>query len=851
VTKFALRGLLGRKLRTALTCIAIVLGVAMVTGTYILTDSIKGAFNGIFTEIYSGTDATITGESAFNLTDENSTTAPPFDQALLDRVRELPDVSDAVGGVGGEAHLIGKNGKVIVFGGAPNLGFSVDPARPDFNSLKLIDGSWPFSNEVVVDQSTAKKKDLKVGQTIGVQANGPVQQMRISGLVKFGGAASLGGATLAGFDLQTGQQLFQKPGKLDQIRAKAKPGVTPGQLAREIREILPPGTQVRTGEAQAREDAKDTESFLNFLQDFLLAFGGIALFVGSFVIANSLSITIAQRTRELATLRTLGASRRQVMGSIIVESLVIGLLSSIVGILLGLGLGTGLFKLFDAVGFTLPNNGLVLQTRTIVVAMIVGVVVTLVASLRPAFRSTRVPPIAAVREGATLPQSRFARFRLPAAILLTVLGFAALAYGLFGSGLGTTKVLLYMGIGTLFIFFGTALLSSRFARPLARLLGWPATKIGGAAGSLARDNAQRNPQRTASTASALMIGLALVTVVAVLAAGITKSFRGAVDDLWISGYAVTAVNNFSPIPIAAGNAAAKTPGVQAIANVRAGDARVFGHVIQATAVNPQSVGIFNLKWTQGSEQVLANLGAHGAFVDDGYAKDHNLHVGSQLALTSPNGTTLPLEVRGIFDPPTGGSPFGSVTISTSSWDKIYDQPQNLYSFVRMQGGETDANKAALDQQLATFPNAKVQTKQEFIDNQIGPLNAILNVLFVLLALSVVVSLFGIVNTLVLTVFERTRELGMLRAVGMTRRQVRRMIRHESVITALIGGALGIALGLVLGGLLAARVEFIVFALPVFQLIVFAVATIIVGIVAAIFPARRASRLNILQALQYE
>ena len=851
MTKFALKGLLGRKLRTALTCIAIVLGVAMVTGTYILTDSIKGAFGGIFTEIYSGTDATITGKSAFTLSNENNTTAPPFDESLLDKVRALPDVADAVGGVGGEAHLIGRNGKVIVFGGAPNLGFSVDPARPAFNTLTLINGSWPFANEVVIDQSTAKKKDLKVGQTIGVQANGPVQQMRISGLVKFGGAASLGGATLAGFDLETGQKLFQKPGKLDQIRAKAKPGIKPQQLASEIQQILPPTTQVRTSDAQAREDAKDTESFLNFLQDFLLAFGGIALFVGSFVIANSLSITIAQRTRELATLRTLGASRRQVLRSIILESLVIGVLSSIVGILVGLALGTGLFKLFDAVGFTLPNNGLVLHTRTIVVAMLVGVLVTLVASLRPAFRSTRVPPIAAVREGATLPPGRFARFRLPAAIVLTLLGFAALAYGLFGKDLGTTKILLYMGLGTLLIFFGTALLSSRFARPLAHVLGWPATKIGGAAGALARDNAQRNPQRTASTASALMIGLALVTVVAVIAAGITKSFKGAVDDLWTSGYAVTAVNNFSPIPIAAGNAAGKTPGVVAIANVRGGDAAVLGHVIQATAVNPESVGIFNLKWTDGSEQVLADLGAHGAFVDNDYAKKHNLQVGSPLTLTSPNGSRLPLEVHGIFDPPTGGSPFGPVTISNSAWDKVYDQPQNIYSFVQMKGGETDANKTALEHQLSTFPNAKVQTKQEFIDNQIGPLNAILNVLYVLLALSVVVSLFGIVNTLILTVFERTRELGMLRAVGMTRRQVRRMIRHESVITALIGGALGIALGLVLGALLAARVEFIVFTLPVTQLVVFAVATIIVGIVAAIFPARRAARLNILQALQYE
>jgi len=451
-----------------------------------------------------------------------------------------------------------------------------------------------------------------------------------------------------------------------------------------------------------------------------------------------------------------------------------------------------------------------------------------------------------------LPPGRFARLRTPASALLTLLGFAALLYGLFGSGLGTTQILLYMGVGTLFIFFGVALLSARIARPLAHVLGWPATKIGGAAGVLARDNSQRNPQRTASTASALMIGLALVTVVAVIAAGITKSFKGAVNDLWISGYAITAVNNFSPIPIAAGNAAAATPGVEAIANVRAGDAEAFGHVIQASAVNPEGVGIFNLKWLDGgSDDVIANLGANGAFIDNDYAKSHDLKIGSPFTLTSPNGSQLQLEVRGIFDPPTGGSPFGRVTISTEAWDKIYDQPQNIYSFVRMTGGETDANKAALEQKLSTFPNAKVQTKQEFIDNQIGPLNAILNVLFVLLALSVVVSLFGIVNTLVLTVFERTRELGMLRAVGMTRRQVRRMIRAESVITALIGGVLGIALGLVLGGLLAARIEFIVFSLPVFQLIVFAIATIVVGILAAIFPARRASRLNILRALQYE
>jgi len=846
----ALRGMARRKLRTALTAIAIVLGVALITGTYVLTDSIKGAFGGIFTQVYQGTDATVTGKSAFDLSD-NGTTAPPFGQSLLPKIRQLPDVADAVGGVGGNAHLI-LGSKVVHFGGAPNLGFSVDPKRPVLNSLKLVDGKWPGTNQVVIDEATVHKKHLQIGQTIGVQANGPTLQMRISGFVHFGGASSLGGATLSGFNLPTAQRLFQRIGKLDQIRAKAKAGITPAKLAAEIRGVLPPHTQVRTGQAQAKEDAKDTESFLNFLQDFLLAFGGIALFVGSFVIANSLSITIAQRTRELATLRTLGASRRQVRRLIVIEGLAIGAIASVAGIGVGLGLGVGLFKLFDAVGFTLPNNGLVLHQRTVIVALIVGILVTVLASLRPAFRATRVPPIAAVREGSELPPGRFAKYRPIGSALLTVLGFGLLIYGLFAHGLGTKGVLLSMGVGTLLIFLGVALLAARFARPLAWVLGAPATRFGGAAGALARDNARRNPQRTASTASALMIGLALVTLVAVMAAGITKSFRGAVDDLWVSGYAITAQNNFDPIPIAAGNAAARTPGVQAIANVRGGDAEIFNGVHQATAVGPGGAQIFNMTWLDGgSNAVIGRLGAHGSFVDKNFAKKHSLRIGSPLTLTAPTGKSVNVKVIGIFDPPTGGSPFGPVTISDSAWDKIYDTPQNLYSFVRMQGGETDAAKAALERQLASFPNAKVQTKKEFIDNQISGLNSILNVLFVLLALSVIVSLFGIVNTLVLTVFERTRELGMLRAIGMTRRQVRRMIRAESVITALMGGVIGIVLGLVLGGLLAARIDFIVFALPWVQVIIFGVAAIVVGLVAAIFPARRAGKLNVLEALQYE
>jgi putative ABC transport system permease protein len=645
-----------------------------------------------------------------------------------------------------------------------------------------------------------------------------------------------------------------KEGRLDEIAVAAKPDVAESDLVRQIEGILPPGTQVKTAGEQAQADAAETNEFITFLQGFLLAFGGIALFVGAFVIANSLSITIAQRTRELATLRTLGASRRQVLGSIVVEALVVGTVASVIGLFLGLLLAKGLFRLFDAVGFTLPNTGLVFLGRTVVVALLAGILVTLLASLRPAIRATRVPPIAAVREGATLPPGRFARFRGLGALLTAIAGFAALLYGLFGSGLDTTQILIWMGLGALLIFLGVALFSSRLVRPLAAALGWPAARFGGAAGGLARDNARRNPQRTGSTAAALMIGLALVTLVATLAAGIVQTFRGAVVDLWKdsqSDYGITAQNNFSPIPTAASEAAAKAPGVESVMNVRVGEALVFGAAEAVTAVDPTARENIALAWKDGSQDVLANLGSDGAFVDDGFAEDNALSVGSLVAMTFPNGDLDTYTVEGIFDPPTGGSPFGSVTISSSSWDEHVENPRNLYSFIAMQGDVTEANTAALETALTDFPNAKVQTREEFIDNQISGLSSVLNILYVLLALSIVVSLFGIVNTLVLTVFERTREIGMLRAIGMTRRQIRRMIRHESVITALIGAAIGIVLGIVLAALLIARVDFIDFVFPTAQVVIFVVAAIVVGIVAAVFPARRAAKLDPLQAISYE
>jgi putative ABC transport system permease protein len=854
VTRVALKGLLGRKLRASLTAIAVVLGVAMISGTYILTDTIKSAFSTVFTRAYQHADAVVTGKSAVGTNNNNNGQAvpPTLPASLLTQIQRLPQVALASGAISDQAGLVGHDGKVIARGGAPGLAFSYTAAGQRFSPLSLATGHYPAGpDEIDIDAETASDQHVSVGQQIGVVARGPLQRFTIVGTVKFGGVSSLGGATLALFTLPTAQRLFNKQNQYDQISIAAKPGISPQRIVAAVRPLLPPSAQVRTGQAQAAQATKDTSGFLSIFQDFLLAFGGIALFVGSFVIANTLSITIAQRTRELATLRTLGATRRQVLGSVMLEAFLIGLVASVVGLFLGLGLAKGLNSLLVSFGIDLPQTGTVFKTRTIVISLVVGVLITLLAALRPAIRSTRVPPIAAVREGAVLPPSRFARFGAYGA-LGTILGSIALMLiGLFVGGLSTGARLLFVGVGAVALFLGVAMLAPRLVPPLVDVLGWPATKLGGVAGSLARSNSMRNPARTASTASALMIGLTLVTLVGVLAAGLRSRFDGAVNQLFVANYAITATNNFTPISTASELAVRQVPGITAVSGVRAGDGKAFGSRINVTGVEPNVSQVIAIQWKHGGPQVPAELGNDGAFVSTSYASAQHLHVGSPITVLTPTGTSLHLTLRGITSPPKGGDPYGDVTIASSVFDRVYQNPQNLFTFVNVTGGVTAANTSTLNRALDPYPDAKLQTKAQFKQNQEQGLTTLLNLLYVLLSLSIVVSLFGIVNTLVLTVFERTRELGMLRAVGMTRRQVRRMIRQESVITALLGAALGIPLGVLLAVLVGAAIKFSAVTIPVGTLVVFVIAAILAGIVAAILPARRAARLNVLQALQYE
>jgi putative ABC transport system permease protein len=849
VIRVTLKGLLGRKLRLALTSLAIVMGVGMVSGTYVLSDTINSSLRSLFSVVYANSDAIVTGKAVFGGNGE----APSFPDSTLGTIERLPTVAAAGGAVGAQVEIVGADGKVVSRGSALQLGLSIDRGYERFSQLRLAAGSWPTGpGEVAIDAETAGSEHYQVGDRVGMIINGGRERrFRVTGVANYGTSTSLAGDTLSIFDLATAQGLFDERGKLDQIDVAAKPGVPIATMLSQVASVLPPHTQVRTSQQQAQSEYNDYDSAITTLRYFLLAFGGIALFVGAFVIANTLSITVAQRTREFGTLRTLGATSRQVRWTVVLEGLVIGFLASVVGLFVGLGLAKGLEALFRAEGLKLPLSGLIFATRTVIVSLSIGTGVTLVASLWPALHATRVPPIAAVREGSVLPPSRLARFGPVVALLVCAGALALVCVGAFVSGLPTGPRLLLLGVGVLTVFVGIAMVAPSITRPLALVIGWPATRLGGAAGTLARRNAMRNPARTASTAAALMIGLALVTTFAVLAQGLKQSIIGAVRDEFRGDYVLTSVNGVVPTSVASENAIRKAGIATVVAGERSGQGRAFGETIGVAGLDPGLSKLLVLRWKDGTNSAMARLGRNGAIVDASFASSHHLTVGSPVTLETPGGRTTALRVSAIYRPPQSENALATISISSRTFDSLYPNPENVVTLIATPGGVTAANTAALNRVLASYPDAQLQTAQQFVSSQEASIQSELNLLYILLAISIIVSLFGIVNTLVLTVFERTRELGMLRALGMTRRQTRRMIRHEAVITALLGAALGIPVGIGLAALFDRALGNIPFAVPWGTLFVFVVAAIIVGLLAAIFPARRAARLNILSALQYE
>jgi putative ABC transport system permease protein len=857
VIRFSLKSLAGRKLRTTLTALSIVLGVAMMSGAYVLTDTIDQAFDAIFVDSYAGTDAVVTGkEPGFSFEGE-SAQAPPIAEETLERVRGVDGVGIATGTVQDfRTKLLRPDGEEIDTGGSPSFAFGIDssPEYERFNPLNLVAGRWPRGgSEVAVDEGVADAEELELGDTIGVAALGPAREYTIVGIARYGDLSTIGSSTFAIFDVPTAQRLLDKEGQLDAVQAAAAEGTTPDELAQRIRAELPgDGFTIRTGVEEAEERSSEIATFTSIIRYFLLSFAGIALFVGAFVIFNTLSITVAQRMREFATLRTLGASRRQVLRSVILEALVIGLSASVVGLFAGLGLAVGLNELFRALNLDLPKTETVFATRTIVVSLLVGTLVTLAAGLWPAIRATRVPPIAAVREGATMPRGRFARVTPYIAGAITALAVLALGYGTLAEGLGVGDRFSLLGIGVLALFVGVAMLSSRLVRPLTRLVGIPARRIGGAAGKLADRNAQRNPGRTAATAAALMIGIALVTFISVLANGLRVSNSDAITRQIASDLIVTSQDGYSEFPAEAGEAAARAAGVESWSAVRQEIAQIDGDGANLTGLDTRIAETYSFRWEEGSDEVLGRLGGDGAIVPGNVAEDRDLVVGDSIAVRSIDDRTREFVIRGIYE----GSPFypllGTASISQRAFDELNERPRTRFTLLNVDG-EALAHKPDVERALEDFPDTRVFTRSEWIEKEDEEIQQFLLLLYVLLALSVIISLFGMVNTLALSVFERTRELGMLRAVGMTRRQTRRMIRHESVITALIGAALGLPLGIFLAALVTRALSQydLRFQLPLGQLVVLTVVAVVAGLLAAITPARRAAKLDPLRALQYE
>ena len=851
MNRIAFRGLLERKARTAYTLLAVVLGVALIAGTFVLTDTISRSFDRLVATTGENVDVKVLsrdGGSAFG----NATAASTIPASLEQKVRGV----DGVAAVGSaytalSVTMVDDRGKRVgPTQGAPTLAFSATDQR--FDPFEYTGKVPSRAGEIAISRQAAADAGLHIGDRIRVQGTEDIHAYKLVGLTTFAGASSLGGAVFAVLTLPDVQTLAGDPGKVTQIDVQARPGVSQVELKQRVSAAVGAGVLVRTGAQDTKERTQDLSKILSYLQRGLLIFGFVALLVGAFVIFNTFTITVAQRTREFGMLRTIGTSRRQVLWAVVLEALAIGVAGSVLGLLAGIGVAPLLSGLLKSVGFGLPASGLVIAVRTVAVAVGLGTVVTLLSSLAPAIRATRISPMEAMRDDATGSSRRRRRWVRTLQGGVAALGLALMLGGLFG-GLATSPALLLLGVGAVLVFIGVGLLSPLFVGPLAALIGRPLVAVGGVAAKIARGNAVRAPGRTAGTASALMVGVALVAFVAIFVNGFKASFSGAFEKAVVADQVVVDRSGLTPEAVAP--AAARLPGVAAAANLRVGEGKLpSGEKVALAGLDPRlAPAVVRVQWVKGSDDALRAMGPQDAMLEKGWAKDRHLGVGSTFVLRNPRREPVRLTVRGTYE--DRGQLLGDVVLPERTLREDFGARSVVAALIASApGASKDTVHAELTALLARdFPTLEAQTRQEFIDSQVGSVNQILYVFYALLALSVIIALFGIVNTLALSVYERTRELGLLRAVGASRRQVRRIIRGEAVITAVMGAVLGLLIGVLFGVLVSRPLgsEGFVLALPIGTLAVLLVLGALAGVVAAIFPSRQASRIDVLQALTHQ
>ena len=846
----ALRNLWAHKMRLLLTALSITLGVAFVAGTLVLTATIRKTFDNLFADVYRGTDAVVRAKAAFEGPQGSGAQRGRVDAALVPKLQSVDGVRAAEGAIFGYARLISKDGKALgnPATGAPAIGSNWSE-NSTLNQFRLVSGSPPAAdNEVVIDRKSARDGHFAVGDTATVLVQGGPQRVRIAGIARFGTADSPGGATVVAFRTPVAQRLVAEPGKYDAVDLVAASGVSQTELVKRLSAVLPSGTEALTGKAITAETQSQIRKSLSFFNTFLLIFAVIAVLVGGFMMFNTFAITVAQRTRENGLLRALGASRRQLLGSVLVEAVAVGLIASVIGIFAGLAVAVGLKNLLIAVGVDIPSYGLVVTTSTVVVCLVVGVGITVLAALSPARKAAKVPPIAAMQLEVAGSTGYGSKQRVFVGLAVLGLGIAALLIGLFG---GVAQPMLVVGAGALLVFFGVSILGRTVSLPLSRVIGAPLPRLRGITGELARENAMRNPKRTAASASALMIGVGLVGFITIFVASTKASINNAIDKGFTGDIVLDSGGGLmGGVDPGLAQRVAALPEVAAASGLRQGLAQVGGTAVTVQAGDPNT--IFQIMKINPQHGSTADLDATGIGVYKNVAKDKHWTIGSQVPVNFAKTGHQTMHVAVIYGE---NAQAGNYFLGTKAYDANFASNFDSKVLVKKRDGVSQASAlAAVKQAAQAYPGVKVLDRAQYKADQTKFLNQLLNLVYALLGLAIIIALMGIANTLALSITERIREVGLLRAVGMTRPQLRAAIRWESVIIALQGTLLGLVIGVFFGWALTAALHdqgITVFRVPVTALLIVVLLAALAGALAAVLPSRRAAKLDVLRAVVTE
>ncbi|MER6122719.1 FtsX-like permease family protein [Streptomyces sp. NPDC001795] len=839
----ALRNVLAHKARLLMTVLAVMLGVAFVSGTLVFTNTLSDAYQKSSAKGFDQVDVAIQPENAQDSGDKVAK-EPKLTQALLDRAAKAPGAETAIGVVGGFTAIAGKDGKLIGSGfqsQGGNYWGTKDPRYP------IVSGQAPKSeNEVLVDSETARRAGYKVGDTVRLSIDGPVLTPKIAGIFSTDDGNVAAGGSLTLFDTATAQRLFHKTGSYDEIDVKAASGTSQTALQDAIDKIVPKDIgSTTTGKQLADDQAQQISEATSSLRTTLLVFAGIALFVGTFIIANTFTMLVAQRTKELALLRAVGASRRQVTRSVLIEAFVVGAVAAVTGLVAGIGIGAGLRSLVGRLGGTVPDGPLVISPGTVVAALAVGILITVLAAWLPGRRAAKIPPVAAMSSVHAKATTKSLVVRNTIGTLFASAGVTAVLYATTMNDVSDAQA--PMGFGAALLVIGAFVLTPLLSRPLIAAAA-PVLRVFGVSGKLARQNSVRNPRRTAATASALMIGLTLITGLTVMAGSLQTAIDKMASSSIRADYVVSMANRNELSPDVE-KTLKSTAGVTATSPMRNAPSRVEGQTEFLTGVDGATIGeLTNLKVDDGAFKV----GGTQVVVDGETAKSHHWTAGSRFTVSYEDGKKQQLTVSGVYQ---STERMRGIWLDIATLSPHQSDPADMQVMVKTSGGATASAKDRLEKALGDNPAIQVQDKKD-ISNSIGQVfTLMLNMLYGLLAMAVIVAVLGVINTLAMSVFERSQEIGMLRAIGLDRKGIKRMVRLESLVISLFGGVLGIGLGVFFGWaageLLGTKMATYELVLPWGRMALFLLLAAAVGVLAALWPARRAARLNMLTAIKSE